>query len=46
MAEAQAGLEELLAQSGQERESTIFEEEFKLHPQCESRMYLLCIPPG
>src|SRR5438552_13610763 len=42
MARAQTGLEQLLAQSRQQSESTIFEEQFILHPYCESRMYLLC----
>src|SRR5439155_11252674 len=42
MARAQTGLEQLLAQSRQQSESTIFEEQFILHPHCESRMSLLC----
>src|SRR5216683_104508 len=42
MPRAQTGLEQLLAQSRQQSESTIFEEQFILHPYCESRMYLLC----
>src|SRR5213593_3933973 len=42
MARAQTGLEQLLAQSRQQIESTIFEEQFILHPHCESRMSLLC----
>src|SRR5213592_725991 len=42
MARAQTGFEQLLAQSRQQIESTIFEEQFILHPHCESRMSLLC----
>src|SRR5213593_4286361 len=42
MPRAQTGLEQLLAESRQQSESTIFEEQFILHPYCESRMYLLC----
>src|SRR5439155_5762438 len=36
------GVEQMLAQSRQQSESTIFEEQFILHPHCESRMSLLC----